>query len=160
MRESILDQYQPAGPAIDEVKAASDRGAVAVDADDARFGGLEKRFRVAAGPEGGVDIETAVTRRQHLDGLTAEHGNMTGSGRRHPRAPRLIRPLPSPARRLPNRARETAGLEFSGESLPSHFLPKASRRTIKSDTDRPIPPQGYGFRPAFPSENPLQSAIP
>ena len=78
IRELALDQRQAAKPAIDKREPAGDGGAVAVDADDARIGRLEKRVAVPACPKGGIDINPAVMRRQHLDGLAAEHGNMTG----------------------------------------------------------------------------------
>ena len=39
--------------------------AVAVDADDAGSGDIENRPAVAAGPEGGVDIDAAVAGREH-----------------------------------------------------------------------------------------------
>ena len=40
-------------------------------------GSVEDRPAVAAGPEGGVDIDAAVARSKHLDRLAAKDGNMT-----------------------------------------------------------------------------------
>ena len=42
-----------------------------------QFGRREDRARVAAGAEGGVDIDAAVARLEEVDRGTAEHGNVT-----------------------------------------------------------------------------------
>ena len=47
----------------------------------------EEPLRVAAGPEGGVDIDPSGAGAQHLDGLAAEDRNMTRSSRIHAPAP-------------------------------------------------------------------------
>lgn len=82
--EAILDQRQPAAGTVDQVEAAQDRRAVAVDADHAGVGDVEKRAAVAAGAEGGIDINAAGARREIADRLAAEHGNVTGGMDAHP----------------------------------------------------------------------------
>ena len=85
----VLDQREPAVRSIDQIESARDGGAVAVDADHPGSGDVENGPAVAAGPEGGVDIDAAGAGAKHLDRLAAEHGNMTlaqpdscpGSGR-------------------------------------------------------------------------------
>ena len=74
--EAVLDQGQPAIGAIDQIEAAGNRGPVAVDADDPGSLRFQDRAAVAAGAEGGVDIDAAVAGSEHLDRLAAEHGNM------------------------------------------------------------------------------------
>ena len=59
--EAIFDQRQPAAGVLDEIGAERDRRLVAVDADDLAVGGVEDRARIAAGAEGAVDIDAAVT---------------------------------------------------------------------------------------------------
>ena len=80
-------QREPASRLIHQIESAQDRGAVAVDADHAGSLDVEDGAAVAAGPEGGVDIDPAVAGAKHLDGLAAEHGNMTRSSRIHAPAP-------------------------------------------------------------------------
>ena len=60
--EAVLDQGQPAVRPIDQIEAAGNGGAVAVDADDPGSRDVEDGAAVAAGPEGGVDIDAAVAR--------------------------------------------------------------------------------------------------
>ena len=72
---------------IHQIEAAQNRGAVAVDADHAGSLDLEDGAAVAAGPEGGVDIDSAVAGAEHLDSLAAEHGDMTLGSRIHAPAP-------------------------------------------------------------------------
>ena len=69
--------------AIDQIEPAGNRRPVAVDADDAGSRRVEDRAAVAAGAEGGVDIDSAVAGREHLDRLAAENGDMTGGSRAH-----------------------------------------------------------------------------
>src|SRR6185503_14051288 len=69
---------QPPTGLLHQRKAARDRIAVAIDADDMRIAGVEDRARMPAGAERAVDVHTAVARRQLLQHLAAEHGNMTG----------------------------------------------------------------------------------
>src|SRR3954453_2093294 len=57
----VLDQGQPATAAIDQIEPAGNRRPVAVDADDAGSAGFKDRAAVAAGAEGSVEINAAVT---------------------------------------------------------------------------------------------------
>src|ERR1700733_7321964 len=61
---------------LDQFEAARNRGAIAIDADDARLRRLEDGPAVAAGAEGGVDINPAVARPQPGEHLAAEYRNM------------------------------------------------------------------------------------
>src|SRR2546423_3756595 len=76
--EAVLDQCQPAAGLLDQREPARDCVAVTVDADDTRTRHFENGARVPAGAERGIDINATVARRQILDQLAAEHGNMTG----------------------------------------------------------------------------------
>ena len=76
--EAVLDQRQPAFACSDQREAARDRAAVAVDADHAAVGGIENRARMSAGAERAVDVDAAVARREILERLAGEHGNVTG----------------------------------------------------------------------------------
>ena len=70
-------------------EAGRDGRRVAVERHDARSGGGEDRRRIAARPEGAVDVETAGPDRQGRDGLRSEHGmvsNRSASGEVTPRA--------------------------------------------------------------------------
>ena len=89
--KAVLDQCQPAARSIDQIEPGRDGRPVAVDADDPGSGGVENGPAVAAGPEGGVDIDAAVAGLEHLDGLAAEHGNMTFASRIHAPAPGSVR---------------------------------------------------------------------
>src|SRR5262249_51523877 len=70
---------------------------VTVDADHLRARRGENRTRVAAGPEGTVDVHAAGTKVEELDRGRTEHGDVTGrsasdtvpgaAARHHPRAP-------------------------------------------------------------------------
>ena len=97
-RKAILDQFEAALRLRHEIGAARDRALVAIDTDDACSRRREDQARVAAGAEGGVDIDAAGTDTEQLDGAAAEHGNVTGqsasdsfcfavAARRHSRAP-------------------------------------------------------------------------
>ena len=55
--EAVLDQSEAAFRALDKVKAARNRRAIAVDADDARLPRLEDRLAIAARAERRVDID-------------------------------------------------------------------------------------------------------
>jgi hypothetical protein len=83
MGEAILDQRQPPIGALDQIEPAGNRRPVAVDADDSGSSGVQDHPAIAAGAEGGVDIDSAVARAQHLDRLAAEHGDVTGGMRTH-----------------------------------------------------------------------------
>ena len=94
--EAVLDQSEPAAGLLDEIGAERDRRLVAVDADDLAVGGGEDGARIAAGAEGAVDIDAAVTHAEVLERRSAEHGNVEGwsasdsraaAARRHSRAP-------------------------------------------------------------------------
>src|SRR6202021_44936 len=61
---------------LDQFEAPRNRGAIAIDADDARLRRLEDGPAVAAGAEGGVDINPAVARPQPGEHLAAEYRNM------------------------------------------------------------------------------------
>ena len=89
--EAVLDQRQPAGRLIDQIEAAGNGRAVAVDADHAGSRDFEDGPAVAAGPEGGVDIDPAVAGREHLDRLAAEHGDMAWAAGFMPRLRRAVR---------------------------------------------------------------------
>ena len=88
--EAVLDQREPAVGSIDQIEAARNRRAVAVDADDAGSGDVEDGAAVAAGAEGGVDIDAAVAGAEHLDRLAAEDGNMARRSRVHAPAPGVV----------------------------------------------------------------------
>ena len=85
--KAVLDQRQPARGAFDQLEAAGNRRAVAIDRDDAGSRHIQDRAAVAAGAEGGVDIDAAIARARDLDRLAAEHGDMTRRAElmRHPR---------------------------------------------------------------------------
>ena len=95
--EAVLDQRQPALRAALKVLTQRQRTGVAVDADDLAVGRGENDARIAAGAEGGVDIDAAVTDIEEFDRGAAEHGNVAGwsasdsrkavAARRHSRAP-------------------------------------------------------------------------
>ena len=91
--EAVLDQGQPAVRPVDQIEPASNRRPVAVDADDAGSPDIEDRAAVAAGAEGCVDIDAAVTGSEHLDGLAAENGDMTWRSRVHAPAPSVLRSM-------------------------------------------------------------------
>ena len=93
----LSDQDQPAAGRLHEIGAARDRALVAIDADDPAVGGGEDGAGVAAGAEGGVDIDAAGADVEIFDHGAAEHGNVTGqsasdsglaaAARHHSRAP-------------------------------------------------------------------------
>src|SRR5712691_593076 len=87
----LFDQRQPAGRALDQIEPAGNGGAVTVDADQSGSRDIEDRAAVAAGPEGGVDIDTARMRAQHLNRLAAENRNMARVGGDHAPGPDPLR---------------------------------------------------------------------
>ena len=123
--KAILDQGQPAVEAVHEIKPAGDRGAVAVDADDLRSRDLQQHPAIAAGAEGGVDINATGARCELLDRFAAEHRDVTRGvtiwtiGRGHAPAPLAKRVLPG-----------------------------------KCDANGPIAPQMPAFGETFPLERP------
>ena len=60
--KSRLDQGQPSGRAIDQIEPGRYRGTVAVDADHPGRRVVENHLAVAAGTEGGIEIDPAVAR--------------------------------------------------------------------------------------------------
>ena len=84
--KAVLDQRQPAVRLIHQIEPGRDRCAVAVDADHPCAGEIENGPAVAAGPEGGVDIDAAIAGLEHFDGFAAQHGNMTRGVRIHAQA--------------------------------------------------------------------------
>jgi hypothetical protein len=76
--EAIFDKREPACGGFDQVEAARDRAAVAVDADHARARDLQDRAGVSAGAERTVDVDAAFARVERVGNLTSEHGNVTG----------------------------------------------------------------------------------
>ena len=95
--ELVLHQNEPAAGRLHQVGAARDRALVAVDADDVASGRGEDCAAVAAGAEGGVDVDAALTDLEEFDRGAAEHGNVTSqsasdsrcavAARHHSRAP-------------------------------------------------------------------------
>ena len=85
--KSRFDQRQPSGRSIDEIEPAGDGGSVAVDADHPGSRNVENHPAIAAGPEGGIDVNAAITRIEHPDGLAAKHGDMSRAGRSHAGTP-------------------------------------------------------------------------
>src|SRR5437868_10527951 len=84
-----LDQRQSAARPIDEIEPAGNRRAVTIDADDTRLRCLEDRSAITAGPERGVDKDTAVPWRKHIERFAAQDGNVTPRGT-HARPPGAI----------------------------------------------------------------------
>src|SRR5687768_6398122 len=76
--EPVLHQCEPALRLLDQREPAGHGVAVAVDGDHARAAHTEDAARVPTGTERAVEIDAAVARREMLDHLAAEHGNMTG----------------------------------------------------------------------------------
>ena len=74
----VLDQCQPAIRRLHQVRPKRDRALVAIDADHACLGGGENGAGIAAGAEGGVDIDAAVMHVEEVNRGTAEHGNVEG----------------------------------------------------------------------------------
>src|SRR5215475_2243369 len=97
-REAALRDREPAAKLIDQIGGARDRALVAVDRQHPAVGRGEDRARIAAGPEGPVDVDAARSDAEMLDDRTDEHGNMAGqsasdvrvtgvAARHHSRAP-------------------------------------------------------------------------
>jgi len=76
MGEAILDQRQPAAGLLDQIEPAGNGVAVAVDANHPATAGLENRTAIAAGAEGGIDIDLPFARLQLREHLAKQHGNM------------------------------------------------------------------------------------
>ena len=91
--EAVFDQRQPAVRRLHQVRAQRDGVLVAVDADDLAIGRGQDGARIAAGAEGGIDIDAAVTNVEELDCGAAEHGNVVGAI--HQRQPQSRRRPPS-----------------------------------------------------------------
>ena len=99
--KAIFDQRQPAVRRLHQIGAERDRALVAVDADHLAVGGGEDGAGIAAGAEGGVDIDAAVMNVEEVERRRAEHGNVEGwsandsrkavAARRHSRAPSALR---------------------------------------------------------------------
>ena len=83
--KSRFEERQPSGRSIDEIEPAGDGRSVAVDADHPGSRNVENHPAIAAGPEGGIDVNAAVMRTEHPDGLAAKHGDMSRAGRSHAR---------------------------------------------------------------------------
>ena len=77
---------------IDQIESAGNGRPVAVDADDPGSRDIEDRAAIAAGAEGGVDIDAAVAGCEHLDRLAAENGDMARRSRAHAPAPGVFQP--------------------------------------------------------------------
>ena len=60
----------------DQRLARADGRGIAVDGDDAGIGGVENGARVAAGAEGAVDIDAAVTRLKRIQHFGQHHGHV------------------------------------------------------------------------------------
>jgi len=58
-REAVFDEGEPAVGLFDQIKAAGDRGAIPVDADDLSARRRQDGAGVAARPEGAVDVQAA-----------------------------------------------------------------------------------------------------
>ena len=73
-----LDQGQPAGGLFDEPGSAKHRQRVAIESQHARARKFEQGARIAARPEGGVEIASALLRIERRDGLGEQHGRVAG----------------------------------------------------------------------------------
>ena len=100
LREALLDQRQPAARLLDQIGAERDRVRVAVDADHPAVGGREDGAGIAAGAEGAVDIDAAVTDVEKLDRRAAEHGNVAGRSASDSAQPPPPAVIPVPRARL------------------------------------------------------------
>ena len=74
--EAVLDQRQPARGAFDQLGAACDGSAVAIDRNQPGSRNIEDGAAVAARAEGGIDINTALARREMVDSLATENGDV------------------------------------------------------------------------------------
>ena len=74
----LLDQREAAIGALHQIRAGRDRALIAIDADNFAIGGGEDGARIAAGAEGGVDIDAAVMHVEHGKRRGAQHRNMAG----------------------------------------------------------------------------------
>ena len=74
----LLDQREAAIGGLHQIRAGRDRALVAIDADNFAIGGGEDGARIAAGAEGGVDIDAAVMHVEHGKRRRAQHRNMAG----------------------------------------------------------------------------------
>src|SRR6476620_8177176 len=76
--KSIFDQGQAALSLLDQIGAARDGTLIAIDGDKFAVGGRENSARIAAGTEGAIDIDAAVTHIEKIHRGAAEHGNVEG----------------------------------------------------------------------------------
>lgn len=103
IRETVLDQRQPAGGTLDQLGATGDRRAIAIDRDQAGSRHVEYRSAITTGAERRINIDAALARREMIDRLAAKHGNVGHgthapclpndrmiSGARKPITPRMI----------------------------------------------------------------------
>ena len=136
--KAILDQGQPAIRTINQIESTGNRRAVAIDADHPGSRHSQDRAAVAAGAEGGVDIDAAVARLQHLDRLAAEHGDMTRRSRGHAPASGVFqcRELESgreTAHRASNALRLAGFPAMEPPQARSRDLPFLATQTLSSD---------------------------
>ena len=85
--EIRLDQCQPPGRALDQIGPECNRGRIAVQSEDFYIAGRENGEGMAAGSEGGVDIDAARAHGQQRDRLRTEHGNVRGRSASDSRLP-------------------------------------------------------------------------
>src|SRR6185437_1353416 len=74
--KTFFGQGQSTAGRGDQVRAACDGIAVAVDGDDATVRGREDRTRIAAGAEGRVDIDAVIMNVEETRRAGTEHGNV------------------------------------------------------------------------------------
>ena len=77
IREAVFGERQPPRGLFDQRIARSDRIAIAIDPDDARAFNVENEARVPARAERAVDGDAALARREEIERLAGEHGNVT-----------------------------------------------------------------------------------
>ncbi len=78
--EAALDQSEPAGEAFRQRGAVLDRRRVAVDGADAALRRFEQATAIAAGAEGGIDIDRTVARCQAFEHFGQHDRRMAGFG--------------------------------------------------------------------------------
>src|SRR4029077_15674634 len=76
--EPIFDQGQAALSILDQTGAARDGTLIAIDGDNFAVGSRQNSARIAAGTEGAIDIDAAVTHIEKIPRGAAEHGNVEG----------------------------------------------------------------------------------
>ena len=129
---------------LHEIESACDRALVAVDADHPAIGRVENGAGIAAGAESAVDIDAAIARREEVQRLSGEHGNVPGqsasdsvsavAARHHSRAP-----CGFAARSAPSRLRSTRIFPVASASSASNVAgidtgPLESSRNAKLET--------------------------